>query len=237
MQKEASVFITGILKADFQELAEMLPDVDFTFFDSNLAIAEALMHAKPDAILLHPKVNIPDGLALVNYVRTASDNVRIIPIMAIFHEEDGLEQICLNAGTTDWMHYPFHAAQVLSKMDGLLSNSAVHQSINYVDLNYLQEVAGNDSDFIQEMIQTFLRKNVEYVAEMESCFHAKNWEELGNIAHKAKSSYAMLGIYAMQIVAALIEQLCNNQPNELLIEQYIGQIQELSKHAAAEFNR
>lgn len=235
MHKGASVYITGILKFDFQELVEMLPDVNFTFFESNLAIAQALMHTQPDAIMLHPKVHIPDGAALVNYIRTAPNTLHSIPVMAVFHEEDGLEEMSRKVGVNDCLHYPFQADQVQIKMEALFEKQATVTAINYVDLNYLHDVAGNDAEFIAEMVQTFLRKNVEYIEEMEGFFTTKNWEELGNIAHKAKSSYAMLGIYALQIVAALMEQLCHHQPDENLIAQCIKQIQDLSKHAATEF--
>ena len=238
MADSVLIFITGILKADFEDLASLLPEIKFSFFENNLAIAKELLIATPAAIILHPKVNAPDGCALINYMRTSADSLlNGMPIVAIFHEEDGLEHASLKAGANACITYPFDLEKVQTTINQLLLSRTKLSAIPYVDLNYLHEVAGNDVEFVQEMIDTFLKKNEEYLMLMEKWLQEKNWVELGNITHKAKSSYALLGIFSLQVTAALMENNANTDRDEKILNQLFGNIQLLSKYAMEELRR
>ena len=63
-----------------------------------------------------------------------------------------------------------------------------------VDLTYIREMSGDSQDIIKEMIQIFLEQVPEFLEEMNSCHSREDWHNLGMIAHKAKSSVAIMGM-------------------------------------------
>ena len=62
------------------------------------------------------------------------------------------------------------------------------------DLKYLQQMTGNDSSAMKEVIELFLHQLAEMRAEFDLLLHQKNWLELSRLAHKIKSSALMMGI-------------------------------------------
>jgi len=64
------------------------------------------------------------------------------------------------------------------------------------DLSYLQSMSGSDSKFIREMVEIFREQIGEYSSEMPRLLAASDYENLSKIAHKAKSSLAVMGMNA-----------------------------------------
>ena len=65
------------------------------------------------------------------------------------------------------------------------------------DLKYLQQMTGNDSEMIKEMIELFLHQLVELQVEMRSLVESQDWLELSRLAHKIKSSALVMGVHQM----------------------------------------
>jgi len=72
------------------------------------------------------------------------------------------------------------------------------------DLNYLKTMSGGDPKFIREMIDLFREQIHEYKSIMPELLVKKDYESLSKIAHKAKSSVAVMG---MTQVADLLKEL------------------------------
>ena len=72
------------------------------------------------------------------------------------------------------------------------------------DLNYLKTMSGGDSHFIKEMIGLFREQVEEYRETMPRLFAQKDYDGLSKLAHKAKSSVAVMG---MTTVADLLKEL------------------------------
>lgn len=72
------------------------------------------------------------------------------------------------------------------------------------DLNYLKTMSGGDPKFIREMIDLFREQIEEYKNIMPALLNKKDFESLSKIAHKAKSSVAVMG---MTEVADLLKEL------------------------------
>ena len=62
------------------------------------------------------------------------------------------------------------------------------------NLDYLQEITGGDADVMKEFIQMFFDQLVEFRTGMTGNLEAKKWKELGELAHKAKSSVMTFGM-------------------------------------------
>ncbi|MBN1181200.1 MAG: Hpt domain-containing protein [Bacteroidales bacterium] len=72
------------------------------------------------------------------------------------------------------------------------------------NLTYLKKMTDGNASVIKEMIDLFNGQVAEYTEEMKRCLEAKEWKLLANIAHKAKSSVAIMG---MEDMAATLKEL------------------------------
>jgi len=85
------------------------------------------------------------------------------------------------------------------------------------DLNYLRTMSGGDSKFIQEMIELFREQIEEYKQEMPELLRKKDYDSLSKMAHKAKSSVAVMG---MNQVADQLKELEILAGEEKEVERY-----------------
>jgi len=64
----------------------------------------------------------------------------------------------------------------------------------FTNLDYLNEITGGDPEVTQEFIQMFFDQLIEFRTGMTSYLAEKKWKELGELAHKAKSSVMTFGM-------------------------------------------
>ena len=64
----------------------------------------------------------------------------------------------------------------------------------YTNLDYLKEITGGESEIMKEFIQMFFDQLPEFRNGMTNFLAEKKWKELGEIAHKAKSSVMTFGM-------------------------------------------
>ena len=81
----------------------------------------------------------------------------------------------------------------------------MNSAIRY-DLAYLNQVFQGNREMINNSITLFLQQVPKYVHEMEECVRKNEPLSLHPLAHKAKSSVAMLGIKDMEADIVQIEQ-------------------------------
>jgi len=62
------------------------------------------------------------------------------------------------------------------------------------DLSYLREMSGGNKDLIKEMISIFTAQVKEFSQDMDNHLAKKEYELLGKLAHKAKSSISIMGL-------------------------------------------
>ena len=66
--------------------------------------------------------------------------------------------------------------------------------IQYTNLDYLKEITGGEPEIIKEFIQLFFDQLPEFKDGMTKYLAEKKWKELGDLAHKAKSSVMTFGM-------------------------------------------
>ena len=64
------------------------------------------------------------------------------------------------------------------------------------DLSYLKSLASDDESFIRDMINIFNEQIEEYKTEMPVLLENADYDKLSMMAHKAKSSVAVMGMSA-----------------------------------------
>jgi HPt (histidine-containing phosphotransfer) domain-containing protein len=110
----------------------------------------------------------------------------------------------------------------------------------YADLGYLESMAMGSNEMIVEMIDLFIEQLPEFTEGMTSLNAKSDFVALGALAHKAKSSVAVMG---MNDLANELKQLelaakSGDNPDSYgpIIEQFINEVnvtaRELGDYAA-----
>jgi HPt (histidine-containing phosphotransfer) domain-containing protein len=74
-----------------------------------------------------------------------------------------------------------------------------------INPGYLDSVSGGDVGIIRELVDLFREQVIEIYNEMKSHYSAKNYTELGMLAHKAKSSVAIMGMSELAVLLKTFE--------------------------------
>jgi HPt (histidine-containing phosphotransfer) domain-containing protein len=68
------------------------------------------------------------------------------------------------------------------------------QNFTYANLSYLESMAMGSNDLIIEMIQIFVDQIPEFTDGLTDHLNNKDFQALGALSHKAKSSVAVMGM-------------------------------------------
>lgn len=74
----------------------------------------------------------------------------------------------------------------------------------YINTEYLEMVTGGDRSITEEIIGIFSQQVGEFGGKMKILYDSGSYTELGLLAHKAKSSVAIMG---MEKLAALLKKM------------------------------
>lgn len=97
------------------------------------------------------------------------------------------------------------------------------------DLSYLNQVFQGNREMINEIITLFLDQVPEYISQMERHVEREEFLALHPLAHKSKSSVAMLGLKKMEEKILLIEKYSRERV-------YLEEIPRLVQEARHECN-
>jgi HPt (histidine-containing phosphotransfer) domain-containing protein len=106
----------------------------------------------------------------------------------------------------------------------------------YINTDYLEMVAGGDSDLLKELIDMFRDQVAEFNSEMNILFREKNYPALGNLAHKAKSSVAIMGMDSLASMLKNFELQAKESKNTEKYESYISRFESETKSALGELD-
>lgn len=63
------------------------------------------------------------------------------------------------------------------------------------DLTYLKNMSAGNKDLVLEMIEIFKQQVIEFSEQMTILYNKNDFENLGKLAHKAKSSISIMGLH------------------------------------------
>ncbi|HYW95748.1 MAG TPA: Hpt domain-containing protein [Bacteroidales bacterium] len=89
------------------------------------------------------------------------------------------------------------------------------------DLSYLRSMSGDSVELIQEMIDIFTEQVEEFKVELQAYLDRKDYEALGKLAHKAKSSVAIMGMDDLAKDLKELELLAKNGEKQEKYKVYI----------------
>jgi len=82
-----------------------------------------------------------------------------------------------------------------------------------VDLTYLLSITDGNKELFLEIIDIFVIQVEEIWIEMQVLFDKQEFELVGNLAHKAKSSVAIMGMENMAGDLKKLELFCHEKVN------------------------
>ena len=91
----------------------------------------------------------------------------------------------------------------------------------FINTEYLDSVSGGDPEIIREIVIIFKDQVIEIYNEMKSHFSAKNYNSLGLLAHKAKSSASIMGMNDLALMLKTFELQAREGKKSELYESYI----------------
>jgi HPt (histidine-containing phosphotransfer) domain-containing protein len=104
----------------------------------------------------------------------------------------------------------------------------------FINMEYLDSVSGGDPEIIREIVIMFKDQSIEIYNEMKSHFSGKNYNSLGLLAHKAKSSVAIMGMNDLALMLKTFELQAKEGKESELYESYITRFKSETEAAVKE---
>jgi len=106
----------------------------------------------------------------------------------------------------------------------------------FINTEYLDSVSDGDPEIIREIVNLFKEQSVEIYNEMKSHHSEKNYKLLGLLAHKAKSSVAIMGMNELAMMLKTFELQAREEKESELYESYISRFKTETEAAGKELD-
>jgi CheY-like chemotaxis protein len=146
-------------------------------------------------ILMDIQMPEMDGYTATQYIRKNIN--RDIPIIAMTaHAMIGEKEKCLHLGMNDYVSKPIKETVLYNIIARHAQLSAEHPepALHHIDLDYLHQLSGNDSDFEKQILQQFLSQVPGELASLKSAIASGDGDRVRSIAHSLKSTVGYVGL-------------------------------------------
>ena len=104
----------------------------------------------------------------------------------------------------------------------------------FINMEYLDSVSGGDPEIIHEIVIMFKDQSIEIYNEMRIHLADKNYSAMGSLAHKAKSSVAIMGMSDLALMLKTFELQAKEGKEHELYESYLKRFKEETEAAVIE---
>lgn len=183
-----------------------------------------------DLVLMDIQMPEMDGMQATENIRRLKDAAKaatpIVALTANLLTGDGDRY--LEKGMNDYLPKPLDEQrlfQLISKnlLDGPdpvsiiepLKNEAV-ESIStekLYDLTMIHGLSGGDEAFIRQMVELFVDTMPASMAEFKTTLDQGEWEAMGKLAHKLKSTTGSMGMDSIKDEIRMVEMNCKKREN------------------------
>ncbi len=183
-----------------------------------------------DYDLVFMDVQMPEmsGLEATRRIRALENSKKNIPIIALSaHSESKYGQLCLEAGMDDYLSKPFETKRISQIIracaDGqyrmrqnptkTTETIPIPEDAPLLDISRGLPYFSNDTFQYDKFLKEFLEGLPKRLEIMEKALYMKDWELLGNEAHKLKGISANLGAMQLSTLASQLEA-SSSEPTE-----------------------
>jgi PAS domain S-box-containing protein len=183
--------------------------------ENGLVAIEKIKNNFYDVVLMDVQMPVMDGYEATKAIRSMHQSAKV-PIIALTANATQRDvEKCLLAGMNDYLPKPFTPEDLYGKLFKDLKIRPAYKVLppepkavtnTSYNLDYLKNISGNNSEFIQEMITTFLQTLPGILSEMKEATEAKAWEKVSRLAHQIKPSFTLMGLDALRTTILFIEE-------------------------------
>ena len=168
-----------------------------------------------DLVLMDIQMPEMDGMEATRNIRSLPDPLKAsIPIVALTANTlKGDSERYISVGMNDYLAKPFDEPNLfliisknLSEAGTVVSEDKSPASENdqpsanekLYDLSMVEAISGGDQQFVKKMMQLFLDTVPSALVDIKTELKAEQWESLGKLAHKMKSTIDSMGISSLK---------------------------------------
>lgn len=104
----------------------------------------------------------------------------------------------------------------------------------FINTEYIESVSGGDNEIIRELVTMFSAQVKEVSQEMRDLHGRGDFFSLGQLAHKAKSSVAIMGMTELAALLKTFEIQAKEKKDPEQYESYISKFEDDTKSAVLE---
>ncbi|MEO6315847.1 MAG: ATP-binding protein [Chitinophagaceae bacterium] len=200
-----------------------------TIADNGRKALAALEANDFDLILMDIQMPEMDGITATQCIRKLPNAKKAgIPIIALTANAlTGDSETYIKAGMNDYLSKPFTEANLFEVIKNNLPNNTgaapgepaatskepatnEHAGTALYDLSMVRSVSGGDETFIKKMVQLFIETVPPGLADLQDAHSKQEWQRMGKIAHKLKSTIDSMGIVSLKDDIRVIENSGKN---------------------------
>jgi PAS domain S-box-containing protein len=199
-----------------------------------------------DLILMDIQMPEMDGIQATQYIRRMDDQKKAgIPIIALTANAlKGDSEKYMQAGMNDYLSKPFREENLFTiikrnlksaTMDKNIENDPAQQQTagntgdktSLYDLTMVRSVSGGDEAFIKKMVELFIETVPPSLHDLHEAVGLQQWERVGKVAHKLKSTVDSMGIDTLREDIRSIESNGKHQQNVEAIPSLVQKVNEV----------
>jgi PAS domain S-box-containing protein len=187
---------------------------EVTIAENGRKAVEALQERDFDLVLMDIQMPEMDGIHATQCIRQLADRRKAaIPIIALTANAlKGDSDIYLQAGMNDYLSKPFTEENLFDVIrrnlpgEGAIPATAMPAATEpaiangeacLYDLSMVRSVSGGDETFIKKMVQLFIDTVPAGLVDLQQALQAGEWQKMGKVAHKLKSTIDSIGISSL----------------------------------------
>ncbi len=112
----------------------------------------------------------------------------------------------------------------------------IMESFKHINLEYLNEISDGSTDLVRDLISMFINQVPTFSEQLDRFYQNGDYISLGKLAHKIKSSVAMMGISELATDMKILENIAKDGKNIDNYPAYISKFKSISGEAIIELN-
>lgn len=189
---------------------------------------------KFDLIFMDLQMPLMDGFEASQVIRSRENQNQNIPIIALTASTFlSKKRLALKAGMSDFLSKPFTPNQlfdVISKFLGKKNTVPISKKefafSTQLDTDYLYKIYGTDSNYAQDMIETFLEIIDDEMLVLKDSLVQSDKKDLIKKLHKIKPTFAMVGLNKIALNIENVESRLQNEES-LVLSLWFEELEEL----------
>lgn len=254
--KDVSVLVADDEEYNRKLLVTILQkwDIDYTEVSNGQEAIEQLEHHNYDLVLMDLQMPVLNGIQATQQLRSLQIENKDLPVLALTAAvSNEIETKCLEAGMNGILNKPFKEKELYDKICMLLhieepELQLVHEGdaapndpvFHSYDLSEIRTLSNGDDNFIEDMLQLFIKTTQEGIAAIQHGVKTGTWSEVGHYSHKLAAPCKHLGAQKLFEMLKTMEAHAAKGSSEQmysLLEQIEDEVDGLMKFLKSELKR